>query len=417
MREIKVPQPQNQHRHKHSFWKRLIIAIIGLTIFAIGTILWILSIGRIISGDWSYILPPIFTFCGIALSLIAWLFPISSETIAKRSIDQPPLKEFESHKSRATAQTSESFKVKEAILQQNADHAIQLKKSQGDQVVVGLPTEEHPVLLCFAIDVSDTMIDSVVDHAGKTVKRWAKIETVLERFIYLGTAIVKDPETQKALPFYFVMAYGFGFKEIAYALRLNKKPGGAVRDLLDHPSLTRFPSAAQITDHWDEYRDHIISRKYTLDVLGDTPMCRALAIIRDRIQEELTLKDFTLPILLLIISDGNPTDGDPLPLIEELHKIGVLTLGCYLGNQDILNAKTLYEAERQQWTEGAKLMFRISSVLRNDSYITRAMFNYLEDAGWQPTVGVRLFAQINQTEALDSFLKILLSGFIQDRQV
>jgi hypothetical protein len=181
--------------------------------------------------------------------------------------------------------------------------------------------------------------------------------------------------------------------------------------------LYRFPSAAQITDHWDDYKDHIISRKYTLDVLGDTPMCRAIAIIRDRIQEELTLKDFTLPILLLLISDGNPTDGDPLPIIEELHKMGVLTLGCYLGNQDILNAKRLYGAERQQWTEGAKLMFRISSVLRNDSYITRAMFNYLEDAGWQPKEGVRLFAQINQTEALDSFLKILLSGFIQDRQV
>ena len=75
MKEFKEPQPQNQHPHKHSFWKRFIIVIIGLTIFAIGTFLWILSSGRIISGDWSYILPPIFTFFGLTLSLLAWLFP------------------------------------------------------------------------------------------------------------------------------------------------------------------------------------------------------------------------------------------------------------------------------------------------------------------------------------------------------
>jgi hypothetical protein len=94
-----------------------------------------------------------------------------------------------------------------------------------------------------------------------------------------------------------------------------------------------------------------------------------------------------------------------------------LTLCCYLGNEDILNAKRLYEAERQQWTEGAKLMYRMASVLRKDSYITRAMFDYLEVTGWQPIEGVRLFAQVNHSEALDNFLKILLSGFLQERQV
>jgi hypothetical protein len=230
----------------------------------------------------------------------AWLFPISSETIAKSSIDHLPLKQFKSSISRTTAQNSESFKAKEAILQQNAVHTIRLNKSQEDFVEAGKPTEKHPVLLCFAIDVSDTMIDSVVDHAGKTIKRWANIQTILARFIYPGTALVKDPETHKALPHYFVMAYGFGFKELAYQLRINKKPGGAVRDLLNHPSLTRFPSADQITDHWSEYKDHLTSRKYTLDVFGDTPMCQALKIIHDRIHDELTHNDVTLPMLLFL---------------------------------------------------------------------------------------------------------------------
>jgi hypothetical protein len=279
----------------------------------------------------------------------------------------------------------------------------------------GQPTVEHPALLGFALDVSDTMIDSVIDHAGKTVKRWANIQTVLDRFIYLGAAFVKDPETRRVLPLYHTIAYGFGFAERAHLLGISKKPGGAVRDLLAQPSLPALPSVAQLTDHWDEYKEHFTSKRYTLDLLGNTPLCQALATIRDRIGEELTQKSFVLPVLLLIVSDGIPTDGDPLPLILELHEMGVHTLCCYLGEQDILNAKQLYGVEDARWSEGAKCMFRMASALRKDCYLSRAMFDYLSDTGWHPQEGARLFAQINHSEALDSFLKVLLSGFIQER--
>jgi hypothetical protein len=290
--------------------------------------------------------------------------------------------------------------------------------SRLDQPVVieeDQPTVEHPALLCLALDVSDTMIDSVIDHAGKTVKRWADIQTVLDRFIYLGAAFVKDPDTRKVLPLYHTIAYGFGFTERAHLLGFSKNPGGPVRDLLVQPLLPKLPSVAQLTDHWDEYKERLTSRKYTLDLLGTTPLCQALATIRDRIKGELAQKVFVLPVLLLIVSDGVSTDGDPLPIITELHELGVLTLCCYLGEQDILNAKRLYEVEDSRWSEGAKCMFRMASVLRNDSYLSRAMFDYLSRTGWHPQVGVRLFAQINHSEALDSFLKVLLSGFMQER--
>lgn len=290
--------------------------------------------------------------------------------------------------------------------------------SRLDQPVVieeDQPTVEHPALLCLALDVSDTMIDSVIDHAGKTVKRWADIQTVLDRFIYLGAAFVKDPDTRKVLPLYHTIAYGFGFTERAHLLGFSKNPGGTVRDLLVQPLLPKLPSVAQLTDHWDEYKERLTSRKYTLDLLGTTPLCQALATIRDRIKGELAQKVFVLPVLLLIVSDGVSTDGDPLPIITELHEMGVLTLCCYLGEQDILNAKRLYEVDDSRWSEGAKCMFRMASVLRNDSYLSRAMFDYLSRTGWLPQVGVRLFAQINHSEALDSFLKVLLSGFMQER--
>lgn len=293
--------------------------------------------------------------------------------------------------------------------------SIPLNPSQPKIIEEGQPTVEHPALLCFALDVSDTMIDSVIDHAGKTVKRWANIQTVLDRFIYLGAAFVKDPDTRKVLPLYHTIAYGFGFTERAHLLGFSKKPGGTVRDLLAQPSLPTLPSVAQLTDHWDEYKEHLTSKRYTLDLLGTTPLCQVLATIRDRIKGELAQKAFVLPVLLLIVSDGVSTDGDPLPIIAELQEMGVLTLCCYLGEQDILNAKRLYEGEDSRWSEGAKCMFRMASVLRNDCYLSRAMFDYLSDTGWHPQEGVRLFAQINHSEALDSFLKVLLSGFMQER--
>ncbi len=166
-----IPEPQKQLRHRRFLWKRLIIALVGLTISVVGTIFWILSAGLIISGDWSYILPPIFTFFGLVVSLLAWLFPISVEPAPTGTTAQPIHKQFTFHQTEASALSSEIPITK-----------VSLNQSRKKHVEFGQPTVDQPALLCFAIDVSDTMIDSVVDHAGKTIKRWANIQTVLDRF-------------------------------------------------------------------------------------------------------------------------------------------------------------------------------------------------------------------------------------------
>jgi hypothetical protein len=121
-------------------------------------------------------------------------------------------------------------------------------------------------------------------------------------------------------------------------------------------------------------------------------------------------------MLLLIISDGLPDDGDPLPLIEELHTMNVMTLCCYLADRDILAPRQLYDVEEMSWSSGARLLFRCASTLYRDNYVSQAMFDYLSDHGWYPREGVRLFAQVNQAEALDSFLEVLLRGTSTERR-
>ncbi len=235
----------------------------------------------------------------------------------------------------------------------------------------GQPTIESPMLICLALDVSYSMKQPIVDHTGKTITRWTSISNALEHFVHLGVSWVKDPETQKVLPLYHLMAYGFGFRELMHAIGRRKTLGGSVREL---------------------------------------------TIIRDRIWGECKRIKFTFPILLLIISDGLSDDGeDPLPLIEELHRMGVLTLCCYLASHNVLVPRQLYEQEDAHWPDGAKLMFRCASALHRNSYISHAMFNYLSDHGWQPHEGVHLFSQVNQAEGLDSFLEVLLRGTANER--
>ena len=280
----------------------------------------------------------------------------------------------------------------------------------------GQPTVDKPLLLCLAIDVSRSMKKPIINHTGKTIERWATVQDALEEFIHLGAAWVKDPETQSVLPLYHLTAYGFGFREVMHSIGMRKAPGGAVRDLFAHPSLPSLPSALDLSEHWKDYKDHLLSvKEYTGDLFGLSPLCQALKIIRDRIKEERKQHNFTLPILLLIISDGLADDGDPLPLIAELHSLDVMTLSCYLADKDVLAPRQLYNAEDPSWTDGAKLLFRCASPLHQDTYVSRAIFDYLDNHGWHPGEGVRLFAQANQAEALDSFLKVLLQASATER--
>lgn len=273
----------------------------------------------------------------------------------------------------------------------------------------GQPSIDEPMLLCLAIDVSRSMRKSIVDHTGKAIQRWATVKDAIEEFVYLGAACVKDPRTQRILPLYNLMAYGFGFKEVMLSAGMRKAPGGPVRDLLAHQLLPSLPSASDLSENWPSYKERLLSLvEYTGDLFGTTPLCQALKAMRDRIKEEVKQRNFTKPILLLIISDGLADDGDPLPIIAELHTLGVLTLCCYLADKDILAPRQLYSVEDPSWNDGAKLLFRCASALYKDTYVSRAIFDYLDDHGWRPREGVHLFGQVNQTEALGNFLEVLL---------
>jgi hypothetical protein len=71
--------------------------------------------------------------------------------------------------------------------------------------------------------------------------------------------------------------------------------------------------------------------------------------------------------LLLLFSDGIPTDGDPIPLSDELKKMNVIIVTCFLTDKDIQSPRTLYSEEIKEWDAPAKLMFNMSSEISNST--------------------------------------------------
>ena len=80
--------PEQKPKRTRSFWIRLVIGFIALLCLAAGGQVWILNTERVISGDWSTILPIVFGVLGLALALIAYLFPLPPID-TKKSVEKP----------------------------------------------------------------------------------------------------------------------------------------------------------------------------------------------------------------------------------------------------------------------------------------------------------------------------------------
>jgi CHAT domain len=74
------------------------------------------------------------------------------------------------------------------------------------------------------------------------------------------------------------------------------------------------------SSNWDD-AEHFI--------FGDTPMCAALWKTLDRFKCELARQDKRSMPVLLLVSDGEPTDGDPTSVGRQLHEQGIRSQEVY----------------------------------------------------------------------------------------
>ena len=78
---------------------------------------------------------------------------------------------------------------------------------------------------------------------------------------------------------------------------------------------------------------------------------------------------------------------------------------CLITHKNIANARSLHEIPHREWGEGATLMFHMASPVDRESVFAR----FLSELGWEIPARPRLFVQLNNSEVLNEFIRIVLS--------
>ena len=139
-------------------------------------------------------------------------------------------------------------------------------------------------------------------------------------------------------------------------------------------------------------------------IYGNTPMRETLGVIKRRFEKELTkTHDNTIP-LLFILSDGAPTDGDPLPIADSIKNEGIRIVSCLITDEDLVYPRTLFNEIQPEWSREAVLMYNMASSLGEDSVFAGS----LKEHGWRVPVRSKMFVQVNHSEILDEFIQIIL---------
>jgi len=142
-------------------------------------------------------------------------------------------------------------------------------------------------------------------------------------------------------------------------------------------------------------------------IFGNTPMRECMFEVAKRFEREIKLRGRDSAPVLFVLSDGDPTDGDPLPALEQLKPLGITVISCFVTDQDIANPRVLFGNPEPQWSRGAKLMFDMASTVEEDSAFTK----FLLHKNWTIKPNARLFVQVNHSAILEEFIRVVISPF------
>ena len=259
------------------------------------------------------------------------------------------------------------------------------------------PTPEQPLLAGMLVDVSASMKDSIQSRTGKTLSRLESLRLALDDLVTEARKLAQLDSVK-------IFAYGFGFGN---PISLLFRRGPQVRDLLQISELPASTiSVAKLANDWTLYRRHI--EDLVVEMGGVTPMGQGFQLVAERFERELQDNKFTAQPVLFVLSDGEPTDVSPDQIIKIAGKMkqrGVIIVSCYVTDAEIAEWRHIYGSSLPQWPDGAKLMFECASVVLPNT----PFYAYLREHKFKIEEGGRIFSQINQSETLSTYIKIILS--------
>jgi len=223
----------------------------------------------------------------------------------------------------------------------------------------------NPTCLLFLIDQSHSMTGTFGGAPGK--QRAEGVADALNRL--LQNLVLKCAKADGVRDYFHVGVIGYGLKSgSVFRGKLAGKPLVPISEIANNPIRVE-----QRKKTVDDGTGGLIEQTVRFPIWvepkanGKTPMCEALGRAKDTVETFLTLYPDCYPPMVLNLTDGRPSDGNPLAEAQAL-----CGLASNAGNVVLFNAHMsskpgapiMFPSEEDGLPDNyAKLLFRTSSML------------------------------------------------------
>lgn len=223
----------------------------------------------------------------------------------------------------------------------------------------------NPICLLFMVDQSSSMDGPFAGQPGK--KKSEGVADAINRL--LQNLVLKCAKSDGIRDYFNVGVVGYGLGVMPILIGTSPK-----RPLLPVSAIANAPlRVEQRKRQIDDGSGGLIEQTFRFPVWfepianGKTPMNEALLLAKAIVEGYLTSYPDCFPPLVINLTDGQPTDANPLAVATELKKLtssdgNVLVFNAHLSSAP--NAPIAFPSEETHLPDVfAKLLFRMSSVL------------------------------------------------------
>jgi len=250
-------------------------------------------------------------------------------------------------------------------------------------------SRDNPSCFLFLIDQSTSMEDEVSAGDGSQAKANGVADTMNR---WLQELSIKCAKSDGIRDYYHVGVVGYGRR---VGPCVNGTSTG--REMVPVSEIAENPARLEertkkVSDGVGGLLDQTIRFPVWLDPVADggTPMCRAAGEAKRILTEWLTAHPDCFPPIVIHITDGESTDGNPRERIQELTNLAstdgnVMVFNIHLSDNPNANSVTFPDSVDELPDEYSKMLFETSSPL------TPTMRSLASEHGFSPSETARSF--------------------------
>lgn len=224
----------------------------------------------------------------------------------------------------------------------------------------------YPGLFVILMDMSGSMNEQWGE--GKKLSKFLQLFEIINNFLY---ELSKKSTSGDQIKDYFhisVIGYGGSVKPLFVD---TEKPYITISQIVNQGKVETVIS--EVDDGVGGKKERIETKKIYVEGIakGDTPMCRAFGYAcKEVISPWIEKYKESFPPVVLNITDGEPTDGNPLDIVNEIKKKTTLEGNVLIFNAHVSSTNPdlnicYPDSESGLPDKYAKMLFSMSSILPN----------------------------------------------------